>query len=120
MKVLLSSGPLQMERTVAEGQDARGLLSPAGLATDSPGDVMMFILHLLCIRDDENIKRQEGEAQKWKEHDGKKMKACQEEESPGGEGGEKGNPCLWAPWLSSLAWKTSADKRNLFVSAERN
>lgn len=120
MRVLLSSGPLEMEGAVAEGQDARGLLSPAGLASGSPGEMVMLMLHLLCIRDDEIIKQQEGEAQKWKEHDGKEMPACQEEEPPGGAGGEKGNPCLWATWLSSLAWKTSADKRSLLFCSGSN
>lgn len=62
--MLLISGPLEMERAVAEGQDARGLLSAASLASGSPGGVMMLILHLLCVRADENIKQQEGEAQK--------------------------------------------------------
>lgn len=32
MRVLLSSGPLEMERAVAEGQDARELLSAAVVA----------------------------------------------------------------------------------------
>lgn len=62
--MLLSSGPLEMEGAVAEGQDARGLLSPAGLASGSPGEMVMLMFHLLCIRDGEIIKQQEGEAQK--------------------------------------------------------
>lgn len=89
-------------------------------ACGSPGEIVMLILHLLCIKADENIKQQEGGTQKWKEHEGKKMQAWQEEESPDGAGGEKGNPCLWAPWLSSLAWKTSADKRSLLFCPGSN
>lgn len=64
MRVLLISGPLEMERAVAEGQDARWLISAAGLASGSPRGGVMLILHLLCTRADENIKQQEGEAQK--------------------------------------------------------
>ncbi|KAK4828229.1 hypothetical protein QYF61_024724 [Mycteria americana] len=44
MRVLLSSGLLEVERAVAEVQDAGGLLSPAGLASGSPGAVVMLIL----------------------------------------------------------------------------
>ena len=44
MRVLLSSGLFEMERAVAEMQDVRGLLSPAGLASGSPGEVVMLIL----------------------------------------------------------------------------
>lgn len=42
--MLLSSGLLEVERAVAEVQDARGLLSLAGLAGCSPGAVVMLIL----------------------------------------------------------------------------
>lgn len=42
--MLLSSGLLEMERAVAEVQDTRGLLTPAGLAGGNPGTVVMLIL----------------------------------------------------------------------------
>lgn len=47
--MLLSSGPSETERAVAEVQDARELLSPAGLASGSPGEVVMLILHFTDV-----------------------------------------------------------------------
>lgn len=63
MRVLLSSGLLEMERAVAEVRVTGGFLSPAGLEPRGSGDAHPP-LPPLWVEADGNIKWREGKARK--------------------------------------------------------